>query len=126
LCAGQLPLFERNFSPIVNLLLEKERQYTTRACAQKLLRVHLSKSRVPGCQTLCVITRAPPELMFCVKVLSVTASCPTSDNWTGSFAGMRGSVRGSLVAISFTRALWATSLLSLRLFCVQRQSLTIG
>jgi len=51
--------------------------------------------RLPGSQIRCVITRAPRELMFCVRTGSVTNGWSKLHNCTGSAADIRASDRES-------------------------------
>lgn len=51
--------------------------------------------RLPGSQICCVITRAPRELMFCVRTGSVTNGWSKRHNCTGSTADIRASERES-------------------------------
>ncbi len=52
-------------------------------------------TRVPGSQIRCVITRAPRELMFCVRTGSIIDGWSKLYNCTGSTADIRSSDRES-------------------------------
>jgi hypothetical protein len=84
-----------NSRPMANRVFEKDLQYTTRARAQKSPRRDLMSKRLPGSQIRCVITRAPRELMFCVRTGSVIDGSSKLYNCTGSTADIRASDRDS-------------------------------
>ncbi len=61
--------------------------------------------RLPGSQIRCVITRAPRELIFCVRTGSVTNGWSKPHNCTGSTADIRASNRKSRIGgLSFDDA----------------------